>query len=208
MTGAAEYVDDIPSLPGMLHAALVMSTKPHAFLKSVNTQPALDLNQGGAAAASSKGFGAGSGGFGLDGGEVVAVLLAEDVQGTNHIGAVVKDEEVTCAYMYKFKYKYYKCSAVSSEGVVALVLFFSSRPFFSSIFSIFSFFCKSTRTNFPGSIWIGVCVGGWLGSEQGPHQSHHHLCRADYWSVRGDNPEGGAGGGAGSGGGVRRGGVI
>jgi hypothetical protein len=33
VSGAAEYVDDIPHPPGMLHAALVMSPVPHAVLK-------------------------------------------------------------------------------------------------------------------------------------------------------------------------------
>jgi xanthine dehydrogenase/oxidase len=77
VTGAAEYVDDMPHPPGLLHAALVMSPVPRAVLKSVDIQPALDLNNGGS----------------LDG-DIVDVLLASDVQGSNVIGAVIKDEEI------------------------------------------------------------------------------------------------------------------
>lgn len=35
-TGEAKYVDDMPSLPGTLHAALVLSTQPHARIKSIS----------------------------------------------------------------------------------------------------------------------------------------------------------------------------
>ncbi len=34
-TGEAKYIDDMPSLPGTLHAALVLSTQPHARIKSI-----------------------------------------------------------------------------------------------------------------------------------------------------------------------------
>mmetsp|Transcript_3556 Transcript_3556/g.4461 ORF Transcript_3556/g.4461 Transcript_3556/m.4461 type:complete len:1478 (+) Transcript_3556:68-4501(+) len=77
VSGAAEYVDDMPHPPGLLHAALVMSPVPHAILKSVDISPALALNESSA----------------LDG-QIVDVLLASDVQGSNAIGAVIKDEEV------------------------------------------------------------------------------------------------------------------
>jgi xanthine dehydrogenase molybdopterin-binding subunit B len=34
-TGEAKFIDDMPSLPGTLHAALVLSTEPHARIKSI-----------------------------------------------------------------------------------------------------------------------------------------------------------------------------
>jgi xanthine dehydrogenase/oxidase len=34
-TGEAKYIDDMPPLPGTLHAALVLSTQPHARIKSI-----------------------------------------------------------------------------------------------------------------------------------------------------------------------------
>lgn len=34
-TGEAKYTDDMPSLPGTLHAALVLSTQPHAQIKNI-----------------------------------------------------------------------------------------------------------------------------------------------------------------------------
>lgn len=40
-TGEATYVDDIPAPPGCLHAAFVLSEKPHARLLSVDTSAAL-----------------------------------------------------------------------------------------------------------------------------------------------------------------------
>lgn len=40
VTGEAEYVDDIAMPPHGLHAALVMSTKPHAKLVSIDPSEA------------------------------------------------------------------------------------------------------------------------------------------------------------------------
>ena len=35
-TGEATYIDDMPSLEGTLHAAIVMSTQPYARIKSIS----------------------------------------------------------------------------------------------------------------------------------------------------------------------------
>lgn len=69
MTGEARYTDDIPPPPGMLHGALVMSTRPYARLLKVDPAPALALPG------------------------VVRFVGHKDVPGGNKIGAVVKDEE-------------------------------------------------------------------------------------------------------------------
>jgi len=70
-TGEAKYTDDIDEPTGTLHAALVMSTKAHALLKSVDPSKALELPG------------------------VVRYFDHKDIKGSNHIGAVVKDEEVS-----------------------------------------------------------------------------------------------------------------
>ncbi|KAK3941774.1 molybdopterin binding aldehyde oxidase/xanthine dehydrogenase [Diplogelasinospora grovesii] len=43
VTGEAQYTDDIPPLKNELYACLVLSTKAHAKLKSVDYSPALDI---------------------------------------------------------------------------------------------------------------------------------------------------------------------
>lgn len=68
-SGEALYNDDISDPSDTLHAALVMSTKPHATIK-VNFEPAEQAPG------------------------VVGCYGAGDVPGDNHIGAVVHDEEV------------------------------------------------------------------------------------------------------------------
>eukprot|EP00887_Chlorella_sp_A99_P006651 scaffold3.g6651.t1 len=70
VTGEAQYVDDIKLPAGALHAAPIMSSKPHARLLSVDC----------AAARAMPG--------------VVGVFTAADVQGSNHIGPVAHDEEL------------------------------------------------------------------------------------------------------------------
>jgi len=42
-TGEARYTDDMPLYHNELYGALVLSTKAHAKLKSVNYEPALEL---------------------------------------------------------------------------------------------------------------------------------------------------------------------
>ncbi len=121
VSGAAVYVDDMPSPPGLLHAALILSTKAHARIIRVDPSPAMALNsllngnnnnddddeeeEKEEEEVKTTGVGSGDGGGAttktapfsksdLGGGKVVRVVLAKDVRGTNHIGAVIKDEEV------------------------------------------------------------------------------------------------------------------
>ncbi|PSC76668.1 Xanthine dehydrogenase [Micractinium conductrix] len=70
VSGAAQYVDDIQLPAGALHAALVMSTKPHARILRLDT----------AAAAAMPG--------------VHGVYTAKDIPGGNDIGPVLHDEEL------------------------------------------------------------------------------------------------------------------
>ena len=44
MDGTAQYTDDIPSVDGELYAGLVMSTKAHAQILSINTDAALAID--------------------------------------------------------------------------------------------------------------------------------------------------------------------
>ncbi|KAK3205307.1 hypothetical protein Dsin_019353 [Dipteronia sinensis] len=70
VTGEAEYADDTPMAPIGLHAALVLSRKPHARILSIDDS----------GARSSPGF--------------VGVYFSDDVPGENDIGPVVADEEL------------------------------------------------------------------------------------------------------------------
>ncbi|KAH9614387.1 hypothetical protein KSS87_007646 [Heliosperma pusillum] len=70
VTGEAEYADDLPMPLNCLHAALVLSRKPHARIVSINDS----------AAKSSPGFG--------------GIFFSKDVPGDNHIGPVFTDEEL------------------------------------------------------------------------------------------------------------------
>ncbi|XP_021638354.2 xanthine dehydrogenase 1 isoform X2 [Hevea brasiliensis] len=70
VTGEAEYADDAPMTSNGLHAALVLSKKPHARIVKID-----DLE-----AKSSPGF--------------AGIFLAKDVPGDNHIGPVIDDEEL------------------------------------------------------------------------------------------------------------------
>ena len=70
VTGAATYTDDILELQGTLHAALGLSAKAHARLRSV------DLSKVKAAPG------------------VVAVFTAADIPGHNQCGAIIHDEPV------------------------------------------------------------------------------------------------------------------
>ncbi len=70
VSGEARYVDDIPRPTNMLHAALVLSEKPHAIIKSIDCTEARSMPG------------------------VEAIHLAADIPGKNSIGPVLKDEEV------------------------------------------------------------------------------------------------------------------
>ncbi|MBA0800489.1 hypothetical protein Gohar_010917, partial [Gossypium harknessii] len=70
VTGEAEYADDSPIPPNGLHAALVLSKKPHARILSIDDS----------GAKASPGF--------------AGIFFAKDVPGSNKIGPVVLDEEL------------------------------------------------------------------------------------------------------------------
>ncbi|CAM0874142.1 unnamed protein product [Alopecurus aequalis] len=70
VTGEAEYVDDTPTPPNTLHAALVLSKKAHARILSIDDS----------VAKCSPGF--------------AGLFLSKDVPGANHIGPIIHDEEV------------------------------------------------------------------------------------------------------------------
>ena len=70
VTGEATYTDDIVELQGTLHAALGLSSKAHAKLRSI------DLNKVKASVG------------------VVAVYTAADIPGENQCGAIIKDDPV------------------------------------------------------------------------------------------------------------------
>ncbi|MCO5564577.1 hypothetical protein L7F22_018241 [Adiantum nelumboides] len=70
VSGEAEYTDDIPMPPSGLHAALVLSTKPHARIISIYASE-LDSIPG------------------LEG-----LFTAKDIPGGNDIGAIIADEEL------------------------------------------------------------------------------------------------------------------
>ncbi|XP_020224750.1 xanthine dehydrogenase 1 [Cajanus cajan] len=70
VTGEAEYADDTPMPPNGLHAALVLSRKPHARIIRIDDSEAI----------SSPGF--------------VSLFLAKDIPGDNKIGPVVADEDL------------------------------------------------------------------------------------------------------------------
>ncbi|XP_043691113.1 xanthine dehydrogenase 1-like isoform X2 [Telopea speciosissima] len=70
VTGEAEYADDTPMPPNGLHAAFVLSRKPHARILSIDDSEAK----------SSPGF--------------EGLFLHKDVPGANKIGPVVDDEEL------------------------------------------------------------------------------------------------------------------
>lgn len=70
VTGEAEYTDDVPMPPNSLHAALILSKKPHARVLSVDDS----------AARSSPGF--------------TGIFLASDVPGNNTVGPIIMDEEL------------------------------------------------------------------------------------------------------------------
>ncbi|MCO5599282.1 hypothetical protein L7F22_053383 [Adiantum nelumboides] len=70
VTGEAEYTDDIPMPPSGLHAALVLSTKPHARIISIDASELESIP-------------------GLEG-----LFTAKDIPGGNDIGAIIADEEL------------------------------------------------------------------------------------------------------------------
>ena len=78
MSGDALYTDDIAAPASTLHGALVTSSKGHAKILNVDIS----------AAEKCPGF--------------VRYFSSADVTGTNHIGAIVKDEEVFATEIAKY----------------------------------------------------------------------------------------------------------
>lgn len=70
VSGEVEYTDDVPMPPNGLHAALVLSRKPHARILSVDDS----------GAKSSPGF--------------AGIYFAKDVPGHNMVGPVIADENL------------------------------------------------------------------------------------------------------------------
>lgn len=70
VAGAATYVDDIPEIAGTLHAALGLSTKAHANVRSIDFS-AVRAAPG-----------------------VVAVLTAKDIPGPNDCGPIIHDDPI------------------------------------------------------------------------------------------------------------------
>ncbi|MCA1248474.1 xanthine dehydrogenase molybdopterin binding subunit [Massilia sp. MS-15] len=68
--GQATYTDDIPELAGTLHAALGLSSRPHARIRGIEL----------AAVAASRG--------------VLAVLTAQDIPGLNDCGPIIHDDPI------------------------------------------------------------------------------------------------------------------
>ena len=95
VTGEALYADDTPMPPNGLHAALVLSTKPHARILSIDDS----------VARSSPGF--------------VGLFLAKDIPGDNMIGAVVADEE-----LFAVEYITCVGQVSSLLNILSLVIFF------------------------------------------------------------------------------------
>ncbi|RDD44883.1 Xanthine dehydrogenase/oxidase [Trichoplax sp. H2] len=69
-TGEAIYSDDLPTFSNELNASLVLSKKPHAVIKSIRFEKALQMPG------------------------VVSHVTAADIPGTNHFGPAVADDEV------------------------------------------------------------------------------------------------------------------
>nr|WP_315592186.1 xanthine dehydrogenase molybdopterin binding subunit [uncultured Cupriavidus sp.] len=70
VAGTATYTDDIPELAGTLHAALGMSTKAHARLKTVNLERVRKAPG------------------------VVSVLTVDDIPGVNDCGPIIHDDPI------------------------------------------------------------------------------------------------------------------
>jgi xanthine dehydrogenase large subunit len=69
-TGEARYADDVPEVPGTLHAALVLAAVPHGTLTALRTEAARAMPG------------------------VVAVIAAADVPGENDIGPATQKEKL------------------------------------------------------------------------------------------------------------------
>ena len=79
VTGAARYLDDVPTVPGTLEAALVLSTHPHARIRQ------LDLSHALAAPG------------------VVAAIAAGDIPGKNDIAPIHSNEPALAADIVEYE---------------------------------------------------------------------------------------------------------
>jgi len=79
VTGAARYLDDVPTVPGTLEAALVLSTCPHARIRQ------LDLSHALAAPG------------------VVAAIAAGDIPGKNDIAPIRSNEPALAADIVEYE---------------------------------------------------------------------------------------------------------
>lgn len=77
--GKTPYIDDLPELPGMLHAAVVPSPSAHGKLLTLHTEKALALDKS------------------------VIILTSKDIKGMNELGHAVHDEPLIIEkeWMYK-----------------------------------------------------------------------------------------------------------
>ena len=78
VTGGARYIDDLPELPGTLHAAVRLSDKPHARIVGIDAAPAR-LAPG-----------------------VAVVLTADDVPGELDIGAIMPGDPVLASGVVEY----------------------------------------------------------------------------------------------------------
>jgi xanthine dehydrogenase molybdopterin-binding subunit B len=79
VSGAAAYIDDLPELPGTLHAAFILSPVAHGKLNGVDLSEAL----------ASKG--------------VAAAVLASDIPGHNDIGPILKHELLFAEFIVDYR---------------------------------------------------------------------------------------------------------
>ena len=79
VTGAARYLDDVPTVPGTLEAALVLSPHAHARIRRIDLSAALDASG------------------------VVAAITAADIPGRNDIAPIRSDEPALAAGIVEYE---------------------------------------------------------------------------------------------------------
>jgi xanthine dehydrogenase large subunit len=79
VTGAASYLDDVPTVPGTLEAALVLSPHAHARIRRVDLSPALAAPG------------------------VVTAITAADIPGRNDIAPIRSDEPALAAHVVEYE---------------------------------------------------------------------------------------------------------
>ena len=71
VSGTAAYIDDMPEMPGTLHAVLITSPVAHGELQSIDPSAALAMEG------------------------VVSFVSAKDIPGKNDIGPILPDEPLS-----------------------------------------------------------------------------------------------------------------